>query len=107
MCNGLLGVNLMRDDDNVVELWPGCSAFSAEPLGEAHPPDPHAVAQPVRVSTVDVLDRILDKGVVIDAWTRVSLVGLELLTLETRVVVASVETYLSNAEALAKQPQVA
>ncbi len=49
---------------------------------------------------VEVIDRILDKGVVIDAWVRVSLVGIELLTVEARVVIASVETYLRYAEAV-------
>ncbi len=49
---------------------------------------------------VEVIDRILDKGVVIDAWVRISLVGIELLTIEARVVVASVETYLRYAEAV-------
>ena len=51
-------------------------------------------------SLVEVIDRILDKGVVIDAWVRVSLVGIELLAVEARVVVASVETYLKYAEAI-------
>ncbi|MDP3722514.1 MAG: gas vesicle structural protein GvpA [Candidatus Omnitrophota bacterium] len=51
-------------------------------------------------SLVDVVDRILDKGIVIDAWVRVSLVGIELLAIEARVVVASVETYLKYAEAI-------
>jgi hypothetical protein len=51
-------------------------------------------------SMVEVVDRILDKGVVIDAWVRVSLVGIELLAIETRAVVASVETYLKYAEAI-------
>jgi hypothetical protein len=49
---------------------------------------------------VEVIDRILDKGIVIDAWARVSLVGIELLAIEARVVVASVETYLKYAEAI-------
>ena len=49
---------------------------------------------------VEVIDRILDKGVVIDAWVRVSLVGIELLTTEARVVIASVETFLRYAEAV-------
>lgn len=49
---------------------------------------------------VEVIDRILDKGIVIDAWVRVSLVGIELLAVEARVVVASVETYLKYAEAI-------
>jgi len=48
----------------------------------------------------EVLDRILDKGIVIDAWVRVSLLGLEILTIEARVVVAGVETYLKYAEAV-------
>ena len=51
-------------------------------------------------SLVEVVDRSLDKGVVIDAWARVSLVGIELLAVEARVVVASVETYLKYAEAI-------
>ena len=51
-------------------------------------------------SLVEVVDRILDKGVVIDAWVRFSLVGIELLAIEARVVVASVETYLKYAEAV-------
>ena len=48
-------------------------------------------------SLVEVLDRVLDKGIVIDAWARVSLVGIEILAIEARVVVASVETYLKYA----------
>jgi hypothetical protein len=48
----------------------------------------------------EVLDRILDKGLVLDAWVRVSLLGLEILTIEARVVIASVETYLKYAEAI-------
>ena len=45
-------------------------------------------------------DRILDKGIVIDAWAKVSLVGIGLLSVEARVVIASVETYLEYAEAI-------
>ena len=48
-------------------------------------------------SLAEVVDRILDKGIVIDAWARVSLVGIELLSIEARVVIASVETYLKYA----------
>jgi hypothetical protein len=48
----------------------------------------------------EVLDRILDKGLVLDAWVRVSLLGLEILTVEARVVLAGVETYLKYAEAV-------
>ncbi len=51
-------------------------------------------------SLAEVVDRILDKGVVIDAWARVSLVGIELLAIEARIVVASVDTYLKYAEAI-------
>jgi len=48
----------------------------------------------------DVIDLILDKGLVIDAYVRVSLVGIELLTIDARIVVASVDTYLRFAEAV-------
>lgn len=51
-------------------------------------------------SLAEVVDRILDKGVVVDAWVRVSLVGIEILAIEARVVVASVDTYLKYAEAV-------
>jgi gas vesicle structural protein len=51
-------------------------------------------------SLIDVLDRVLDKGIVIDAWVRVSLVGIDLLTVEARVVVASIDTYLKYSEAV-------
>jgi len=51
-------------------------------------------------SLAEVIDRILDKGVVIDAFVRVSLVGIELLSVELRAVVASVETWLKYAEAI-------
>ncbi len=52
-------------------------------------------------SLIDVLDRVLDKGIVIDAWVRVSLVGIDLITVEARVVVASIDTYLKYTEAVA------
>ncbi|MCG2710644.1 MAG: gas vesicle structural protein GvpA [Thermodesulfovibrionales bacterium] len=58
-------------------------------------------------SLVEVVDRILDKGVVVDAWVRVSLVGIELLAIEARVVVASVETFLKYAEAVGLLPEAA
>jgi gas vesicle structural protein len=45
-------------------------------------------------SLIDVLDRVLDKGIVIDAWVRVSLAGIDLLAVEARIVVASIATYL-------------
>ena len=55
-------------------------------------------------SLIDVLDRVLDKGIVIDAWVRVSLVGIDLITVEARVVVASIETYLKYSEAVGALP---
>lgn len=51
-------------------------------------------------SLIDVLDRVLDKGIVIDAYVRVSLVGIDLVTVEARVVVASIDTYLKYSEAV-------
>ena len=56
-------------------------------------------------SFIDVLDRVLDKGIVIDAWLRVSLVGIDLVTVEARVVVASIATYFSHADAIAQLPR--
>ncbi|MFC4853030.1 gas vesicle protein GvpJ [Actinophytocola glycyrrhizae] len=58
------------------------------------------VERPTSSSLADVIDTILDKGLVIDAYVRVSLVGIELLTIDARVVVASVDTYLRFAEAV-------
>lgn len=60
-----------------------------------------SIERSATTSLIDVLDRVLDKGIVIDAWVRVSLVGIDLLTIEARVVVASIESYLSHAGALA------
>jgi len=50
----------------------------------------------------DVVEIILDKGLVLDAYVRVSLAGIELLTLDARIVIASVDTYLRFAEAVAR-----
>ena len=58
-------------------------------------------------SLIDVLDRVLDKGIVIDAWVRVSLVGIDLITVEARVVVASIDTYLKYSEAVSQSVPVA
>jgi len=55
-------------------------------------------------SLIDVLDRVLDKGIVIDAYVRVSLVGIDLVTVEARIVVASIETYLKYSEAVGIGP---
>jgi hypothetical protein len=60
--------------------------------------------RPGGTSLIDVLDRVLDKGIVIDAYVRVSLVGIDLVTVEARVVVASIETYLKYSEAVGLTP---
>ena len=61
----------------------------------------HAVNRAPRPSSLaDVLDVVLDKGIVIDAYVRVALVGIEILTVDARVVIASVDTYLRFAEAV-------
>lgn len=62
---------------------------------------------PGGTSLIDVLDRILDKGIVIDAWVRISLVGIDLITVEARVVIASIDTYLKYAEAVGITSSVA
>lgn len=62
-------------------------------------------ARPSTSSLAEVLDRILDKGVVIDLWVRVSLVGIEILTIEARVVIASVDTFLHYAKEISKIEQ--
>ena len=56
--------------------------------------------RPAPTGLADVIDTILDKGLVIDAYVRVSLVGIEVLTIDARIVVASVDTYLRFAEAV-------
>ena len=57
-------------------------------------------------SLIDVLDRVLDKGIVIDAWVRVSLVGIDLITVEARIVVASIDTYLKYSEAVGQMSPI-
>lgn len=51
-------------------------------------------------SLVEIVDRILDKGIVIDIWAKVSLIGIELLTIQARIVIASVDTFLRYAAAI-------
>jgi hypothetical protein len=53
-----------------------------------------------RTHYLDVLDRVLDKGIVVDAWIRVSLAGIDLVTLDGRAVVASLDTYLKFADTI-------
>jgi len=52
---------------------------------------------------IEVLDRVLDRGIVIDVWLRVSLAGLQLVDVDARVVVASIKTYVRDADAVATQ----
>ena len=58
------------------------------------------VARPQPSGLAEVIDVILDKGLVIDAYVRVSLIGIEILTIDARIVIASVDTYLRFAEAV-------
>jgi cobalamin biosynthesis protein CobT len=58
------------------------------------------LARPQPSGLAEVIDIILDKGLVIDAYVRVSLVGIEILTIDARIVIASVDTYLRFAEAV-------
>ncbi|MFF3075447.1 gas vesicle protein GvpJ [Kitasatospora sp. NPDC057904] len=60
----------------------------------------HYLDRPSPSGLADVLDLILDKGLVIDVYVRVSLVGIELITIDARIVIASVDTYLRFAEAV-------
>jgi gas vesicle structural protein len=60
------------------------------------------VERPRPSGLADVIDIILDKGMVIDAYVRVSLIGIEILTIDARIVIASVDTYLRFAEAVGR-----
>jgi hypothetical protein len=57
-------------------------------------------------NVIEVLDRVLDKGIVIDAWVRLSLVGIDLMTVEARIVVASIATYLQYSAAVGEMAGV-
>jgi len=59
-----------------------------------------------QTSLIDVLDRVLDKGIVIDGWGRVSVIGIDLIGIDAWVVVASIQTYLHYAESLGLTPRV-
>jgi 4-hydroxy-3-methylbut-2-enyl diphosphate reductase IspH len=70
-----------------------------------HPQEEFVLMAQIQKSTdssslAEVVDRVLDKGIVIDAFVKVSLVGIELISIEARIVIASVETYLKYAEAI-------
>lgn len=60
------------------------------------------LSRPSPSGLADVIDVILDKGLVIDAYVRVSLIGIEILTIDARIVIASVDTYLRFAEAVGR-----
>jgi hypothetical protein len=57
-------------------------------------------------SFIDVLDRVLDKGIIIDGWGRVAVAGIDLIGIDAWVVVASIHTYLQYAESLGLSPRV-
>ena len=57
---------------------------------------------PSKSNLIDVFDRVIDKGIVIDAWLGLSLAGIELVTVEARVIVASIQTYMKHADAVAQ-----
>jgi len=60
------------------------------------------------VSMIDVIDRVLDKGIVIDYWARISLLGIDLLTrMDARVIVASIDTYVKYAERIGRTDTLA
>ncbi len=69
-------------------------------IATAQPPSSYLSRSPNPSGLADVLNILLDKGIVIDAYVRVSLVGIELLTIDARIVIASVDTYLRFAEAV-------
>jgi hypothetical protein len=69
-------------------------------IAQAQAPSNYLSRSPSPSGLADVLNIILDKGLVIDAYVRVSLVGIELLTIDARIVIASVDTYLRFAEAV-------
>jgi hypothetical protein len=91
-CRLVPNLNLWKEDRSMSvrsnrQMVPAAGASAAQRTGTSS-------------SLADVLNVILDKGIVIDAWARISVVGIEILTIEARVVVASVETYLRYAEAI-------
>ena len=65
-----------------------------------------AAVQHTSASFVDVPDRVLDKGIVIDGWARVAVAGIDLMTVDGWVVVASIDTYLKYADSLGINPRV-
>jgi gas vesicle structural protein len=68
-------------------------------MASGHSPSGY-IERPRPSGLADVIEIILDKGIVIDAYVRVSLIGIELITIDARIVIASVDTYLRFAEAV-------
>ena len=71
-------------------------------MAVSHPSPSGYLERPRPSGLADVIDIILDKGLVIDAYVRVSLIGIEILTIDSRIVIASVDTYLRFAEAVGR-----
>src|SRR5919108_4025466 len=69
-------------------------------MAMAQPTSRGYLERPRPSGLADVIDIILDKGIVIDAYVRVALIGIEILTIDARIVIASVDTYLRFAEAV-------
>src|SRR3990170_3964149 len=69
-------------------------------MAVAHASQSGYIERPRPSGLADVIDVILDKGLVIDAYIRVSLIGIEILVIDARIVIASVDTYLRFAEAV-------
>ena len=93
----------------VILLGQGFSGLRAGAVScrQAGPHRVHQVSSSQKTGSVsygDVLDRVLDRGIVIDAWVRVAVTGIDLVTIEARVVVASIETYLEHAKPLSHAP---
>ena len=64
-------------------------------------------ALPPKAGVIELLDRVLDKGIVIDAWLRVSLASIDLITVDARVVVSSIETYLATGRTVSQSAPIA
>jgi gas vesicle structural protein len=71
-------------------------------MAVSHPSPSGYLERPRPSGLADVIDIVLDKGLVIDAYVRVSLIGIEILTIDARIVIASVDTYLRFAEAVGR-----
>jgi Gas vesicle protein len=100
----------MANRRDVFRPWRGvCNWIVRVPVYSPASPEPRLVRTPSNASVVDVLDHVLDKGIVIDAWVCVSVVGISLVSLHARIVVASIETYLRHAsargDAMTTEPQ--